>query len=93
MAQTLYVLKGDIEEYDYQVFGVFDSKEKLLQAAGDVIARDFAIAEQATEDYDFSGLVYYPLKPNEVSKCDDNKWNVYWDRDKVEVTLKKPVEN
>ena len=78
MAQTLYVLKGDIEEYDYQVFGVFDSKEKLLQAAGDVIARDFAIAEQATEDYDFSGLVYYPLKPNEVSKYDDNKWNVYW---------------
>ena len=93
MAQTLYVLKGDIEEYDYQVFGVFDSKEKLLQAAGDVIARDFAIAEQATEDYDFSGLVYYPLKPNEVSKYDDNKWNVYWDKDKVEVTLKEPVEN
>lgn len=93
MAQTLYVLKGDIEEYDYQVFGVFDSKEKLLQAAGDVIATDFAIAEQATEDYDFSGLVYYPLKPNEVSKYDDNKWNVYWDKDKVEVTLKKPVEN
>lgn len=93
MAQTLYVLKGDIEEYDYQVFGVFDSKEKLLQAAGDVIARDFAIAEQATEDYDFSGLVYYPLKPNEVSKYDDNKRNVYWDKDKVEATLKEPVEN
>ena len=93
MVQTLYVLKGDIEEYDYQVLGVFDSKEKLLQAAGDVIARDFAIAEQATEDYDFSGLVYYPLKLNEVSKYDDNKWNVYWDKDKVEATLKEPVEN
>ena len=93
MEQTLYVLKGDIEEYEYQVFGVFDSKEKLLQAASDVIASDFAIAEQATEDYDFSGLVYYPLTPNKVSENADDKWSVYWDKNKVEATLKRPAEN
>lgn len=87
MTQTLYVLKGDIEEYDYEVFGVFDSKEKLLQAANETIAKDFAVAEFATENYNFSGLVYYPLELNKLSDI-DNKYSIYWNAENAEASFR-----
>lgn len=82
----LYVLKGDIQEYNYQVFGVYDSLAKLKQAAEDIIGRDFAVAEQAEEDYDFSGLVYYPLTLNRTENT-ENSHAISWDKVTVEATL------
>lgn len=55
----LYVLKGDILEYDYQVFGVYSNLNNLLINATKIVKQDISIAENAQKDYDFSGLVYY----------------------------------
>lgn len=84
----LYVLKGDIQEYNYQVFGVYDSLPKLKQAAEDIIGRDFAVAEQAQEDYDFSGLVYYPLTLNQTESAESGH-AINWDQNAIEATLSK----
>lgn len=74
---TYYVLKGDIAEYDYQVFGVFNNLKQLKQAAEDIIAIDFATAEKATNDYGFSGLVYCIIhEPNQ--KQAEEKHEIYW---------------
>lgn len=84
----LYVLKGDIQEYNYQVFGVYDSLPKLKQAAEDIIGRDFAVAEQAQENYGFSGLIYYPLTLNQTESAESGH-AINWDQIAVETTLSK----
>lgn len=82
----LYVLKGNIQEYNYQVFGVFDSLTKLKQAAEDIIGQDFAVAEQAQADYGFSGLVYYPLTLNQTESAESGH-EINWDQAAIEATL------
>lgn len=83
-----YVLKGDIQEYNYQVFGVYDSLTKLKQAAEDIIGQDFAVAEQAQADYGFSGLVYYPLTLNQTESAEVGH-AINWDQTAVEAMLLK----
>lgn len=82
----LYVLKGDIQEHDYQVFGVYDSLTKLKQAAEDIIGQDFAVAEQAQADYGFSGLIYYPLTLNQTEYAESGH-AINWDQTAVKATL------
>lgn len=82
----LYVLKGDIQEYNYQVFGVYDSLTKLKQAAEDIIGQDFAVAEQAEADYGFSGLVYYPVTLNKTENV-ETICKINWDKAAVKATL------
>lgn len=77
----LYVLKGDILEYDYQVFGVYSNLNNLLINATKIAKQDISITENAQENYGFSGLVYYPLDKTDIDRIpnDDNKWSIYWD--------------
>lgn len=84
----LYVLKGDIQEYNYQVFGVYDSLAKLKQAAEEIIGQDFAVAEQAEEGYGFSGLVYYQLTLNQTESAESGH-EINWDQVAIEATLSK----
>lgn len=84
----LYVLKGNIQEYNYQVFGVYDNLTDLKQAAEDIIGQDFAVTEQAQADYGFSGLVYCPLTLNRTETVEESH-EITWDKDAVEATLPK----
>lgn len=96
MGETVYALKGDIEAYDYQIFGVFDYQifgvfdtiGKALNAAEDVIAKDFATAEQATEDYGFSGLTISMVRLNATKNPNWDEHSVYWDKENVRAYLK-----
>lgn len=88
----LYILKGDIQEYNYQVFGVYDSLTKLKQAAEDIIGQDFAVAEQAEADYGFSGLVYCPLTLNHTATVEESH-KITWDKDAVAATLPVSEKN
>lgn len=87
--ETAYVLKGDVEAFDYQVFGVFDTVEKALSAAEDVIAKDFATAEQATKDYGFSGLTISMVKLNATQYPNWNERSVYWNKENVRAYLEE----
>ena len=82
----LYVLKGAIQEYSYQVFGIYDNLAQLKEAAEDIIGQDFAVAEQAQADYGFSGLVYCPLTLNHTETVAESH-KITWDKDAVEATL------
>lgn len=82
----LYVLKGAISEYNYQVFGIYDNLTDLKQAAEDIIGQDFAVAEQAQTDYGFSGLVYCPLALNRTATVEASH-KITWDKDAVATTL------
>ena len=83
----LYVLKGDILEYDYQVFGIYSNLNNLLINATKIVKQDISIAENAQEDYDFSGLVYYPLDKTDIDNIpkDDNKFSLYWDGENLNI--------
>lgn len=85
--ETVYVLKGDVKAYDYQIFGAFDTAERALNAAEDVIAKDFATAEQATKDYGFSGLTISAVRLNATQYPNWNEQSVYWDKDNARAYL------
>lgn len=86
----LYVLKGDIEQYDYAIYGCYTSRKEMLLGAEEVIGWDFAIAEWSTEQYGFSGLVYSEIDDSKLNKTDGNglvKHEIYWNKDEVEAYL------
>lgn len=76
----LYVLKSDISDFDfdYDVFGIYTSIEDLLYASAVVFGGDYDKARQIQEEYDFSGLVFYPIRNDDINKVDliDNKWSI-----------------
>lgn len=76
----LYVLKSDISDFDfdYDVFGIYTSIEDLLHATNIIFDGDYDKARQIQEEYDFSGLVFYPIRNNDINKVDleDNKWSI-----------------
>lgn len=83
---VLYVLKGDTQEFDYKVFDVYTTMEKLIQAATDRLAFDYDEANFDMEEYGFSGLVYYPLEADKNS--DGTKKEIYWDDNHITAYLK-----
>lgn len=76
----LYVLKSDISDFnfDYDVFGVYTSIENLLHATNVIFGGDYDKAQKVQEEYDFSGLVFYPIRNDDINKVDleDNKWSI-----------------
>lgn len=76
----LYVLKSDISDFkfDYDVFGIYTSIEDLLYASAVVFGGDYDEARRIQEEYDFSGLVFYPMRNDDINKVDleDNKWSI-----------------
>lgn len=40
-----YILKGDIANYHYQIFGLFTNQETLRESAETIISRDYVRAE------------------------------------------------
>ena len=77
----LYILKGDILEYDYQVFGVYSDLNNLLINATKIVKQNISLTEDTQRDYGFSGLVYYPFDKTDIDCIpkDDNKFSIYWD--------------
>lgn len=53
----LYILKSDTPELEYQIFGVYENFDKLLQAANNVFQGDEWLANRLQIEYKFSGLV------------------------------------
>lgn len=76
----LYVLKSDISDFnfDYDVFGIYTNINELLHASEVVFGGDFDKARQIQEEYGFSGLVFYPIRNDDINKVDldDNKWSI-----------------
>lgn len=76
----LYVLKSDISDFDfdYDVFGIYTSITELLHASAVVFGGDYDKARQIQEEYGFSGLVFYPIRNDDINKVDseDNKWSI-----------------
>lgn len=76
----LYVLKSDISDFkfDYDVFGIYTSIEDLLYASAVIFGGDYDEARRIQEEYDFSGLVFYPIRNDDINKVDldDNKWSI-----------------
>ena len=77
----LYVLKGDVFDYDYQVFGIYSNLNNLLLNATKIAKQHILLTERTQKSYGFSGLVYYPFDKNDIDHIpkDDNKFDIYWD--------------
>lgn len=76
----LYVLKSDISDFgfDYDVFGIYTGIEDLLHAANVIFNDKYSKAKEIQDEYDFSGLVFYPIRNDDINKVDfkDNKWSI-----------------
>ena len=65
----LYVLKSDIEAIgNYHVYGAYEDPYEALANAVDLLAKDFATAEQAQDEYGFSGYVLSLVQTNAPAK-------------------------
>lgn len=55
----VYVLKGDLYDWDYQVYGTYTTFEQALVAADKVAHKYFSLDEinNIMSDFDFCGLV------------------------------------
>lgn len=75
-----YVLKGDILEYNYQIFGIYSNLNNLLEAATKIIKHNLETTEMAQQQYDFSGLTYFPFNAidNEPTQATE-EFPIYWD--------------
>lgn len=90
---NLYVVKGDLEDFDYAILGCYTSKEELIRGATNTLklyATDGVNLKDITEDYGFSGLVYNEFDDstlNDFTQADYKK-SIYWDNDKRKAYLK-----
>lgn len=75
-----YVLKGDILEYNYQIFGIYSNLNNLLEAATKIIKHNLETTEMAQRQYDFSGLTYFPFDTidNDLTQVTE-ELPIYWD--------------
>lgn len=80
----LYILKSDTPELEYQIFGIYENLDKLLQGANNVFKGDEWLANKLQSEYKFSGLVFYPFAKKDLNKndYDDRKVSIIWDSDK-----------
>ena len=82
----VYVLQGDIEDWDYQTFGVFTSVDKALAKASKVL-NDLSNLEleELNDEFDFTGLV---INRTTLDEPDSTRLSrVYYDFDKSTAVL------
>lgn len=84
-----YVLKGDILEYNYQIFGIYSNVNNLLEAATKIIKHNLETIEMAQQQYDFSGLTYFPFSTidNDPTQATE-EFPIYWDTQYHEADIK-----
>ena len=84
-----YVLKGDILEYNYQIFGIYSNLNNLLEAATKIIKYNLKTTEIAQQQYDFSGLTYFPFDTIDNDPIyATEEFPIYWDSQFQEADIK-----
>ena len=80
----LYILKSDTPELEYQIFGIYENLDKLLQGANNVFKGDEWLANKLQNEYKFSELVFYPFTKKDLNKnnYEDHKVNILWNSNK-----------
>lgn len=86
MTDTIYVLRGDVEEiWEYYVYGSFTSLDEAVFAAQELYDEANAEERKVMADYStdkllFTGLVISKTKPNELINNGDEGDGVFVDR-------------
>lgn len=79
-----YVLKGNITEYNYQIFGVYSNKKNMFDAANKVFKCNLELTKLIQPEYGYSDLVYYKFDtmdndPNPISDERPKESLIYYD--------------
>lgn len=86
---NIYVLLNGYEDPKHpHVAGVFTNQPAMLSAVDEIIASDFAIAEDNNKQYGYSGFAYVPLEQFNQINTSAVVHQIYWDADNVKSYLK-----
>lgn len=93
-----YVLKGDIPEYNYQIFGVYSNRKNMFDAANKVFKHNSELTKLIQPEYGYSGLVYYEFDtmdndPNPISDERPKESLIYYDPERNDLYLQCPRQS
>lgn len=86
-----YVVKGDLEEYNYCQIGLFTNTTDMLTETTKFIRNGYEnVARISNEDHNFSGLVYTIYDDSNIGRAeqDVNKNEIYWNEETQQTYLK-----
>lgn len=86
---NIYVLLNGYEDPKHpHVAGVFTNQPAMLSAVDEIISSDFAIVEDNTKQYGYSGFAYVTLEQFNQTSSNAVVYQIYWNADNVKSYLK-----
>ena len=86
----IYVLLNGYEDPKHpRIAGIFTNQPAMLAAVDDMISSDFAIAEDNTKQYGYSGFAYVLLEQLNQINANAVVHQIYWNADDVKSYLKE----
>ena len=82
----MYILASDVVELNFNIFGIFDSKEKLIQAAEKLIQQmSTDKVKHLIQCYGYTGLVYSFVDVDKLEPAEKIKLNYNFDTESVAI--------